>query len=566
MTANAKLSPVSLIAAPRTTVVLGVLLIGIISTVLPANAYLNRTHRSPRDPRDPRGSSLNQTAANPAQRWWSHVQFLADDKLRGRETGSAGHRRAVSYIADTFKRAGLKPAGGISYLQPVAFRARKVMEEGCSLAILRDGKAEPLILGDEAVLSMRIEHAPRIEAPLVFAGYGMTVPEMNYDDLAGLDLKGKVVVLLSGGSPSIPGPLKAHYQSVRWAALKRAGALGVISIQNPRGQDIPWERSKLARFRTSVSLADPSLGENTGQQLAVTINPASAEKLFTGSGHSFQEILSLADKGEPLPRFALPSTIRAVVKFKSTSLTSHNVIGILPGNDPALQNEYVVLTAHLDHIGAGEPIDGDGIYNGAMDNASGVATLIETAMTLREQQKRFRRPVVFLAVTAEENGLLGSKYFAVRPTMAAGAMVANINVDMFLPLFPLRGLIVQGLEESDLASDLRRVGESIGIGILSDPEPERNAFTRSDQYSFILHGIPSLSLKVGYEKGSPEHEIVKRWRKERYHAPSDDLNQPVDFQAAVDFNRIYAAVLASVADRATRPKWNDDSFFRRFSH
>ena len=253
------------------------------------------------------------------------------------------------------------------------------------------------------------------------------------------------------------------------------------------------------------------------------------------------------------------------MKMATSEIESQNVVGLLPGTDPKLKNEYVVVSAHLDHIGVGQPINGDSIYNGAMDNASGVATLLETALTLHQTQKRFRRSVIFLVVTAEEKGLLGSRYYAAHPTVPADAIVANVNVDMFLPLYPLRGLIVQGLEESNLADDLRSVGDRLGIKILSDPEPERNAFIRSDQYSFIRRGVPAVSLKVGYTKGSPEQEIARRWRTERYHAPSDDLNQPIDFQAAADFNRAYLLVVESIANRTARPQWNSESFFRRFA-
>jgi Zn-dependent M28 family amino/carboxypeptidase len=483
--------------------------------------------------------------------------------MAGRDTGSPEHRKAAEYVAAAFKRAGLKPAGTKGYFQPVNFVSRRVLENECSLALVRNGQSEAIALGDEAVFSMRIAHAPRVEAPLVFIGYGLTIPEAEHDDLAGLDLRGKVVVLLTGGPPEISGPLKAHYQSHRWEALKRAGVIGVIQIQNPHGQDIPWERSKLARFRPTMALADEALGGGVGQQLAVTFNPARAEKLFAGSGHTFAEILALADEGKPLPRFALPASVRAQVKFESKKLVSQNVVGLLPGADATLKNEYVALSAHLDHVGVGRPINGDGVYNGAMDNASGVATLIETALALAKTP--LRRSVLFVAVTAEENGLLGSKYFAARPTVPGNALVANINVDMFLPLFPLRSLIVQGLEESDLADDLQAVGRELGLQILSDPEPERNAFTRSDQYSFIQRGIPSASLKVGFTKGSPEHEILKRWRAERYHAPSDDLQQPIDFQAAADFNRAYLHIVQAVANRNERPQWKPDSFFRRFA-
>ena len=504
-------------------------------------------------------------AVNPAQHWWAHVQFLAGDKLQGRDTGSEGHRIAAKYVADIFQRAGLKPAGTNGYIQPVRFHSRRIVEEQSSLALVRSGSTEPIALGEDATLSMRVNPAPHLEAPIVFVGYGLSVPEVNYDDLKELDLRGKVVLLMTGGPPAIPGPLLAHYQATRWANLKSAGVLGVISITNPKGMDIPWDRAKLARFMPAMSLTDATLDETAGQQLAVTINPARAEKLFTGSGHTFAEILQTADAGEQLPRFALPASIRARVKIATEEIESQNVVGLLPGTDPKLKDEYVVLTAHLDHLGVGQPINGDRIFNGAMDNASGVATLLETALTLHQTQHRFRRSVIFLAVTAEEKGLLGSKYYAAHPTVPIDKIIANVNVDMFLPLFPLRGLIVQGLEESNLADDLHRVGQALGISILSDPEPERNAFIRSDQYSFIRRGVPAVSLKDGYTKGSPEQEIARRWRTEHYHAPSDDVNQPIDFQAAADFNRAYLLVAESIANRADRPHWNSDSFFRRFA-
>ena len=509
---------------------------------------------------------LSAVAALPAQapaaRWWGHVSFLADDRMKGRETGSPEHREAAEYIARHFKEAGLKPAGTHGYFQPVPFRSRKIVEEKSSLALVREGKATPVVLGDEATFSMRIEPAPTVDAPMVFAGYGLQVPESKHDDLAGLDLKGTVVLLLTGGPSSIPGPLLAHYQNTRWSYLKQAGAIGVVSIQNPKGQDIPWDRSKLARFLPSMAIADPALDETAGQQLAVTVNPATAEKFFEGSGHTFKELLDLSSAGQVLPRFSVPASIRAVCTIDAQSLSSDNVIGVLPGTDPVLKEEYIVVSSHFDHIGVGTQA-GDAIYNGAMDNASGIATLIEAAHAAAAK-KGFKRSVIFAAVTAEEKGLLGSRYYANRPTVPGTSLVANLNTDMFLPLFPLRSLVVQGLEESDLAGDLRSIARPMGIEVYSDPEPERNAFTRSDQYSFIRTGVPAISLKVGFTKGSPEHEMIKKWRTERYHAPSDDLAQPIDRKAAEDFNRVYVAALEAIANRPTRPAWNSDSFFKRF--
>lgn len=503
-------------------------------------------------------------AADQAERWWAHVTFLADDRLEGRDTGSEGHREAAQYVASAFKRAGLKPAGVKGFLQPVAFRSRRIVEETSSLALVRDGKTEAVTLGDEATFNMRIDQSGTVEAPIVFVGYGLAVPEVGHDDFSGLDLRGKVALFLTGGPPTVAGPLLAHYQSVRWSFLKQTGAIGTLSITNPRGMDTPWERSMLSRFLPSLTLADASLDETIGQRLAVTVNPARAEKFFAGSGHTFQGILDIAAQGKPLPTFAIPASVRATVTVATRNIESQNVAGVLPGTDPRLRRDYVVISAHLDHVGVGRPVNGDSIFNGAMDNASGIATLIETAAVIRETKRTFKRSLVFLAVTAEEKGLLGSRYYAAHPMLRGGTVVANLNTDMFLPLYPMRSVIAQGLEESDLAADLRTVGDALGVKVLSDPEPERNAFTRSDQYSFIKRGIPALSLKVGFEKGSPEHAIVRKWRTERYHAPSDDVHQPIDRQAVADFNRLYLHLIEAVANRPRRPAWNADSFFRRF--
>ena len=500
-----------------------------------------------------------------ADRWWAHVRFLADDSLEGRDTGSAGYRKAAAYVAREFEKAGLQPAGTDGYLQPVQFRSRRIVEDKSSLALVRNGKVEPITLGDEATFSMRVETAPQLEAPIVFAGYGLQIPEAQHDDFAGLDLRGKVVLFLAGGPSRIDGPLLSHYQSVRWTYLKNTGAVGTLSITNPNNMDIPWARSILTRFQPALTLADPALDETAGQKLSVTVNPARAEKFFAGTGHTFKEILALAAAGKPLPKFELPGSLRSSVAVVSQDVESPNVVGVMAGSDPVLKDEYVVLSAHLDHVGVGEVPGADRIYNGAMDNASGIAGLIETAVAIRDAKTRLRRSLVFLAVTAEEKGLLGSRYYANHPTVAADRIVANVNTDMFLPIIPMRSVTVSGFEESDLADDVRTAAKARGVEIAPDPEPERNIFTRSDQYSFIKRGVPAIFPKIGFRKDSPEHEIMKRWRAERYHAPSDDLSQPVDFKAAADFNRLYLAIVESVANRATRPRWNAGSFFRRFA-
>jgi Zn-dependent M28 family amino/carboxypeptidase len=276
-------------------------------------------------------------------------------------------------------------------------------------------------------------------------------------------------------------------------------------------------------------------------------------------------LLELVNNRLPLPKFPLNINFRAKVTIKHSQAESQNVVGVLTGSDPKLKSEHVVFSAHLDHVGIGEAINGDKIYNGAMDDASGVASLIEIANMLKAQKTKLKRSVIFLTVTGEEKGLLGSRYFSVNPTVAKQNIVADINMDMFLPLFPLRYLEVQGLAESTLGNDIREVCEKAGVAVQADKEPDRNLFIRSDQYSFIRQGVPALAFKFGYEAGSPEETTAKNWLQNRYHAPSDDLNQPVDTAAAAKFDRILLDLGTKVANAKDRPQWNANSFFRRFA-
>jgi Zn-dependent M28 family amino/carboxypeptidase len=295
------------------------------------------------------------------------------------------------------------------------------------------------------------------------------------------------------------------------------------------------------------------------------LNPARADLLFEGSGHSFDELIALADAGKPLPTFPLPVSLKARATIEQKLVISQNIVGMMRGSDPKLSQEYVVLSAHVDHLGVGEPINGDRIYNGAMDNAAGVATILDVAATMKESNAKPRRSILFVAFTGEEKGLLGSRYFVANPTVPLRSIVGNLNVDMFLPIVPLRILTVLGLNDSSLGPTLRSVVEPLGVTIQDDPEPARNLFIRSDQYNFIRAGIPAIYFKVGAAPGSPEAAIEKRWLTERYHAPSDDTKQPVDLGAAAKYNQIVLGMIRAMADESPRPAWNHNSFFRRYA-
>lgn len=500
--------------------------------------------------------------------WWDSVKVLAADDMEGRETGSKGLETAEAYVVAQLKQAGLQPAGSDGYYQAVKLQSRQIVEKDSSLTLMRDGKAEPLTLGEDAFFSTRIDLAPEVQAPLVFVGYGLTVPEQKYDDLAGIDLKGKIAVIITGSPSEIAGALAAHYQSSseRWKAFRKAGAVGIISILNPAAMDIPWSRMSANRTHVSMTLADANFDDTAGEKLAVVFNPAHAEELFAGSGHSFDEISALAKDRKQLPRFPLTTSIKATAKLDKQDVRSANIIAKLPGSDPALKNEYVVLSAHIDHIGIGEPINGDRVYNGAMDNASGSAVLLDVASSLKKSGETLKRSLLFVFVTGEEKGLLGSRYFTAHPTVDPKAMVADINIDMFLPIVPLKLLTVWGVAESDLGDETRQVAEAQGIRVQADPEPQRNVFIRSDQYNFIRHGIPALMMAVAPDPASSEQvQLFRDWLTHRYHAPSDDLEQPVDLAAAGQYEEVIRGLMTVVANSSQRPQWKPDSFFRRYS-
>jgi Zn-dependent M28 family amino/carboxypeptidase len=311
-----------------------------------------------------------------------------------------------------------------------------------------------------------------------------------------------------------------------------------------------------------MELTVPGQGVPPPLPVSIEFNPARAEMLFAGSGHSFEEILTALNGDKPLPHFPLAVKVHARVGMTRSEAKSENIVGVLPGSDPQLRKEYVVVSAHLDHLGIGEPVNGDRIYNGAMDDASGDASLIEIARLMKGAKPK--RSILFLSVTGEEKGELGSQYFAAHPSVS-GPIVADINMDMYLPLFPLKYLEVQGLGESTLGDDIRAVAGETGVEIQADKEPEHNRFIRSDQYSFIKKGVPALAFKFGWVSGTPEAKTFKAWYAERYHGPSDDLSQPVDLKAAAQFNVILAKLALRVANADHRPAWKSDSFFRRFA-
>jgi Zn-dependent M28 family amino/carboxypeptidase len=515
------------------------------------------------------------------QAWWAHIQTLADTGMEGRLTGSEGYLRAAKYVVSQFDAMGLQPAGVNGYYQPVKFDVTRVLADKSSMTLLVDGRKEPLALGRDATLGSRGTQPKSITAPLVFIGYGLHLPEAKYDDfdspeLPNSSLKGKIVVYINGGPGDLPGALKSFARTSPLAkALADAGALGSITIPTPKSMDFPWDRVAANASQPGMRLAaDPkdaavaarhsALADIHGTMFSATFNPAEAEKLFAGSGHTFAELLALADAQKPLPRFDLKKSLTASVTTENTVVESPNLVARLEGSDPVLKKEFVLLSAHLDHLGPGGP--GKPVFAGAMDDASGVASVLEIAKSFSKNRERPKRSLLFVIFTGEEKGLLGSRYFAGRPTVPEADVVADLNLDMFMPLFPLKKLHVQGLVESTLAEDARAVGAEHNIEIATDPEPDRNSFTRTDQYSFVQAGVPALAMKFGWTPNSPEYRAWRQWLAQRYHSSEDNLSQPVDTGAAAQFDSFLGDLARRVANSASRPHYVESSFFHRFEN
>lgn len=512
-------------------------------------------------------SAAPALAADPdGSRWWAHVETLAGPQFEGRMTGTAGYDRAADYAAQKFRAYGLKPAGTKGYLQPMTFTEQRVLANQSSAALMAGGEAQPLRVGEDILFGARIPQPKTIEAPLVFIGYGLHLPEVGYDDFAGQDLKGKIAVYVNGGPGDISAELKAHSRgSETWRAAQAAGAVGLIALANPKSMDVPWVRQIQNSGQPGMFPADDALNEVRGHAFSASFNPAEAEKLFARSGHTFAEVLALADAAKPIKGFDLAQSLRAQVSTQTSQVVSANVVAKLPGSDPKLAAEHVVVTAHLDHLGVNTTGKGAPYYAGALDNAAGVASVLEIARDMAAAKARPKRSVLFVLVTGEEKGLLGSKYFAGKPSVPPASVVADLNMDMALPLWTFDSVLMYGVDESTLGDTARKASKAAGLEVVADPYPDRNSFIRSDQYSFIRAGVPALAFKFGFKPDTPRAQIEKTWRATRYHALADDLSQQVEKAEAAKFNVFLGKLIFAVADEPERPRWKETSFFKRFA-
>jgi hypothetical protein len=501
----------------------------------------------------------------------AHIRFLADDLLRGRQPGTDGYDIAAAYVASQFRQMGLQPAGTDgSYLQPVPLRRAWLDQESVTLKLVRKNDSRTFHYVEEFYRGASLAHTEStVEAEMVFAGYGIDAPLLDYSDFEGIDLAGKVAVILTGQPLDFPSEEGAHFASGReiMKNLAGRGAVGAIRIHTPRAeQRFAWERVESMAGTPAMGWLDQDgevFAAFPSMQGGVMLHSPAAEILFDGAEFSLAELLAKDEAGEPLPTFALPGEILMRQASRHEPISSPNVAGYLPGSDPLLNADFMIYTAHLDHLGELHGDHDDAINNGALDNASGISVMLETAR-LFTQQEAPRRSVLFLAVTAEEKGLVGSEYFAHNPTVPAANMAAVVNLDMPLLLYDFGDVIAFGAEHSTLGDTVRLAAEQAGVALTPDPFPEQNIFVRSDHYRFVQQGVPSVFLVTGTTSMDGETDtraIFEGFLQKHYHTPSDDTTLPIDYAAAARFTRINFDIGKRVANELERPRWHEGDFF-----
>jgi Zn-dependent M28 family amino/carboxypeptidase len=501
----------------------------------------------------------------------AHMEFLADDLLEGRGTGTRGYQLAADYVRAQFEEIGLKPAGtNGTYFQNVPFRRITLVPESSSVSVKQNGKEQRLTYEKDYVLrGDPLRTDATVDAPVVFVGFGVAAPEFGYDDYSVADTKGKIVAMFYGAPAKFPSAQRAHYSALRvkLATAVAHGAIGYILIWAGQiEQRIPF--SRVVRFYREQSLRwlDKDGNPNDAQpqiRASATLSKSGAAILFEGAPKSLSEAVDTSAKGQA-QAFPLARSLAIHLVSRHTTAESPNIAAVLPGSDPQLKNEYVAYTAHADHLGISEPINRDSIYNGAIDNASGTAAVLELARVFSELPSPPRRSILFLIVTGEEEGLLGSDYYAHYPTVPVSQIAANINIDGVSLLYDFRDIVPLGAEHSSIGSVVNEVAQRFGLQVSPDPLPEEVFFIRSDQYSFVRKGVPAVAITEGFKAADPKidgKDVALEWEKTRYHTPKDDMQQPLNFDAATKLTRVDFAVGYLIAQQDQRPTWNPGDFF-----
>jgi hypothetical protein len=499
------------------------------------------------------------------------ITFLSSDAMEGRGLGQRGHEIAANYVAAEFTRLGLKPAGTDGFFQRVNFAESKFTSDKETAALDRDGKVTVWTNGVELSLNPgTTSGSDTITAPLVFAGFGLKDAKLGIDDFAGLDVRGKFVVVLSGYYPGMNSEIGAHLARTSKASTALAnGAVGLIQVRTlQEAARLPWEKS-VSRARTSRrTLLGPDgqpLGDGAGLAVRAGLDDAAAATVFAGAPMDFAAVRAAAAKG-PVKGFALPGSITIKRAQEVTKISSPNVLAMLPGSSATVGEQIVLISAHLDHIGlkADAKPGTDNVYNGAMDNASGTAMLLAAARALATSKTPPKRSVLFLSTTAEESGLLGADYFARVPTVPMYRVVGAVNIDMPILTCDFGDIVAFGADRSTMARSVAIAAKKEGLTMSPDPQPEEAVFTRSDHYPLVRAGVPAVFLKTGWKdaKGGLACKDAERtFRLNSYHELSDQIDLPFDWSAAAKFARLNTGIIRSIADAPQAPRWYAGDYF-----
>ena len=509
-------------------------------------------------------------ASGPA-RIEADVRFLADDLLEGRAAGTRGYDLASLYVANRYRAIGLAPAGDDgTYFQRVPLLEARRQREGAQFLLQRDGGDVDFVFQDEFLPGVNFNAASHaVSAPLVFVGQAVHAPDLGRDDFKGVDVRGKVAVYLSGAPASFSNTQRAFHASGRekMAQLVAHGAIGAIGIGNPVDDaKSPWARGARNWQMPGMRLVDAD-GKPVDAwpelKATATLGVEGARKLLAGAPMTADEIFERRESGK-LESFDLPGRVTLAGTTTLQRVDSRNVVGKLPGSDPALSAEHIAYSAHLDHIGLGAEVDGDGVYNGAFDNALGIAVMLQAATELKADARAPRRSLLFVAVTAEERGLLGATWFAQNPTVPKDSLVANINMDMPVFLTEVTDVVPIGIEHSSLEADVQAAAAELGVGLTADPKPEEVVFVRSDQYAFVREGIPAVYLDAGIKARNPDIDALALYEDfltGHYHQPSDETDLSINYDSAAMLSRLNAAIGRRVGDADARPAWKPGDFF-----